>query len=74
MASVFLRPTALSEGGAASLSEGGAAVAADATPGASGRPASASSRSSRVFKLGAVQLKKLRNGDVYRVGPSTGPP
>ena len=61
MTEVFLRP---------SNTDGKAAVTADSTSsGVSGRPAAPAARSSRVFKLGAVQLKKLRNGDVYRVGP-----
>ncbi len=40
---------------------------------AGGPGASASSgRKARVFKLGDFQIKQLRNGDVYKVGPSGG--
>ena len=54
MAATFLRPAAEGEGAE--------------TAGSSGRAAAAgSSRTSRAFKLGNMQLKKLKNGDVYRV-------
>ena len=61
MAATFLRPAA----------EGESAEPA----GSSGRAAAAgSSRTSRAFKLGNMQLKKLKNGDVYRVSEGGGGP
>ena len=61
MAATFLRPAA----------EGESAEPA----GSSGRAAAAgSSRTSRAFKLGNMQLKKLKNGDVYRVSEGRGGP